>query len=89
MQERQLASSRSGVQRVETQHEPVGKLAAQRRLVPRVGLAGKRGQQRGGVPDRRAAVPVGAGKGVHVPAVGGADLHLEGSKAREQRPAAP
>lgn len=89
MQHRQLAPPRPGIQGVEVGGEPVGKLAAQRRLVPRVGLAGQRGQQRGGVPDRRAAVPVGAGKGVHVPAVGGADLHLEGAQAGEQRPSAP
>ena len=89
MQHRQLAPSRPGIQGVEVGGEPVGKLAAQGRLAPRVGFAGKRGQQRGGVPDRRAAVPVGAGKGVHVPAVGGADLRLERAQAGEQRPAAP
>ena len=78
-----------GVHRVDAQPELAGEVPAYGALAPRAGLPGQRGQQASRVPDGSPAPAIHAGQRVHLPAVTGADLHVERAQADLQRPPAP
>ena len=71
-----------GVHRVDAQPELAGEVPAYGALAPRAGLPGQRGQQASRVPDGSPAPAIHAGQRVHLPAVTGADLHVERGAGR-------